>query len=345
MKLRIGIVGAGRISNESHLPVYKSLKGVEIVGICDQQISAAKDTASRFGVNTVFSDISEMVEKNRPDVVDICTPPRTHASLAIKAMEAGCHVLTEKPMATSVKDAEEMITSSEKNSVRLCVVHQNLCNPAVIKARKLIESGILGDPLNVYVQTFEMKGSEAIFDRNHWSHALPGGIFYEILPHPIYLLQSFLKDATVVQVSSKKLGNSSSPKDELRAMVENKNGFGGILVTCNSLIHGDTLDIIGTRRAVTVDLWGRTVLVSRPHTLSAFSVGMSNLHLSMQSLKVIGSTLSTFSKSVFSPIRASAHYGFISSFVDSIVNDTKAPTTGEDGRETVRMLETICGQI
>lgn len=344
MKLRVGVVGVGNIAVESHLPVFKNLKNVEVAAICDQRISAAKEVASRFEINNVFGDLADMLSKEKLDVVDVCTPPHTHASLSIQAMEAGCHVLVEKPMATSVQEADKMIDSSEKHNVKLCVVHQNLCNSVVMKAKHLVETGVVGDLLNVCVQTFERKDSEMCLNENHWCHTLPGGIFYEILPHPVYLLQSFLKDVTPVHVVSKKLGDVKWIKtDELRVLVEAENGLGSIVASCNSPIHGDTLEILGSKIALRADLWGRTLLSFRPRTQSSLSVGMSNLHLSLQLFKVLGSTASTFLKTFRGKV--SAHYSFISRFIESICSDSEPPATGKDGRETVKTLGTICKQI
>ncbi len=346
MKLRIGVVGCGGIARESHIPILKSLKKVELAVLCDQRTSVAKELALKYGVRNVYGDILEMLSSEKLDVVDICTPIRNHVASSIQAMEAGCHVLVEKPMAMNVEDVERMIRTSENHNVKLCVVHQNLFNPAVVKARRLVETRVVGDLLNVNVQSFLRKDFEACLDEHHWSHSLPGGVFFEFLPHPIYLLQSFLKNAQPVHISSRKVGNIKwIAKDELRVSVEASNGLGSILASCNSLIHGDTLDIIGTKTALRVDLWGRTLLAYRPHTESSISVGLSNLHLGMQLFKTIGTTASTFVNAIRNPVRMSAHYAFISRFVDSLLNETESPTTGEDGRKTVEMLTTICRQI
>lgn len=155
MKLRIGVVGAGTIARESHLPVLKSLENVEVVAICDKRISAAKEMASQFGIKAIFVILAEMLYKEKLDAVDICTPPYTHAPLSIQAMEAGCHVLVEKPMVTNVKETDEMIRVAKRTGVKPCSVHQNLLNPAVVKARRLVEEGTLGNFINVIVQTFE----------------------------------------------------------------------------------------------------------------------------------------------------------------------------------------------
>jgi len=346
MKLRVGLVGVGAIAVESHLPVFRNLKNVELAAICDQRIQAAEKAASQFGVNSIFGDLANMLSKEKLDVLDICTPPQTHASLSIQAMEAGCHVLVEKPMATSVYEADKMIEYSKKHNVKLCVVHQNLCNPVVMKAKYLVESGAMGDLLNVDVRTFERKESEMCTNRNHWCHRLePGGIFQEILSHPIYLIQSFLKNMRLVHILSRKRGDFEWMKnDELRVLVESDNGLGSIAASCNSLIHGDALEILGSKMALRADLWGRTLITFHPRSdQSAFSVGRSNLDLSLQLFKVVGSTVSSAIK-VFRG-EVSAHYAFISRFIDSVLEDSEPPTTGQDGRDTVKALEEICKEL
>jgi len=347
MKLKIGIVGGGRIAVESHLPVLKNLKNVDVVGICDQRVGVAREVASQFNVKAVFADLTEMLMTEKLDVVDICTPPHTHTSLAIQAMESGCHVLVEKPMATSLKNADKMIDSMKKHDIKLCVVHQNLCNPVVKKAKRLVETGVVGDLLNVNVRTFERKNSEMCLNENHWCHKLPGGIFYEILPHPIYLLQSFLKDIHPGHVVSAKFGSVEwMANDEVRVLVEAENGLGSIVASCNSLIGGDTLDILGTKMGLQVDLWGRTLITHKPRSQSsALSVGKSNLHLSLQLFQILGTTAFTMLKALRGTVRVSAHYTFISEFINSIRNNTKPPATAADGRETVKILETICKQL
>jgi predicted dehydrogenase len=344
MKLKVGIVGTGSISVESHIPVLKSLENVEVAGICDQQIAIAKEAAIRFGIKNTYSDLSEMLSKEKLDVVDICTPPNTHAPLSIQSMEAGCHVLCEKPMATSVKEADEMTDCSKKSGVKLCVVHQNLCNPVIMKAKELVTTGALGKLLHVELRTYERRDSELCQNKDHWCHRLPGGIFYEIIPHPVYLSQTFLKNPTPIQVVGKKVSDRDWMKnDEIRALLQAESGFGSIVASCNSLIHGDTVDILGSEMELRGDLWGRTLITFQPRDRSSTAIGMSNLNLSLQLFKVVGSTMSTFMKAVRG--KASAHYTFISRFIDSIFKDSRPPVTAEEGRETVRLLGLICQQL
>lgn len=344
MKMRVGVVGVGEISVESHLPILRSLGSVELVAVCDRQLTLAKDVAARFGIRRVYGDLGEMLSKEKLDVADICTPPRTHAPLSIQAMEAGCNVLCEKPMAMSVQEADQIVDSSRKNGVKFCVAHQNLCNPVVIKARELVERGAMGEILHVEARTYERRDSLLCQDRNHWCHKLPGGIFYEIIPHPVYLLQSFLKEPELVQVLGRKVSKREWMKnDEARVLAQGKNGLGSIVCSCNSLIHGDTLDILGSEMELRADLWGRTMITYKPRTPSPRSIGMSNMDLSLQLFKVWGSTASTVLKTLRG--KESAHYTFISKFVDSIAKNTDPPTTAQEGRETVRIVELICEKL
>ena len=344
MKIRIGLIGVGAIAVESHLPALRHLGHVEIAALCDQRIETARNVAADFGVKSVYSDAKEMLSKERLDAVDICTSPASHAPLSIEAMEAGCHVLIEKPMASNLEEADAMVDCSRKHRVKLCVLHQNLCNPVVMKARALAESGALGELLHVEAATYERRDSGMVLDENHWCHKLRGGIFYEILPHPIYLIQSFLKDLAPVCVLSAKLGDVRWMKaDEVRVLVKARNGLGSIVASCNPPIHGDTLDILGSKMAIRADLWGRTLITLKARTKSPSAVGMGNLRLSLQLFNVIGATASSVIKT--SRGKVSAHYAFISAFIDSILDNSEPPVTAEDGRATLRTLELICNQI
>jgi predicted dehydrogenase len=346
MKLKVGIVGAGVITGHKHLPSWKLVKNAEVVALCDQRESLAKELATKYGVQQTYVDMGKMLANEKLDIVDICTPPLSHHSLAIQAMEAGVNVLMEKPLATTVKEADEMISASKKAGVTLCTLHQNLFNPAVVKAKRLVENGSLGELINVTVQTFEPNNGYICANKNHWSHSLPGGIFCEILPHPIYLIQAFLRKAKSTCTMSRRLGNIEwLPKDEVRVLVDSENGLGSIIGSCSSSRQGDTLDIMGTKRSIKADIWGRTVIDYRPHDDTSVAVGLSNLDLGMQMFKVGGVTASMLFHSVGNGVKVSAHYFFIKKFAESISNGTEPPVSLSDARESVELLEEVCNRV
>ena len=345
LMLKVGIVGGGHIVNHRHIPVFKKLNDVEVYAVCDKEESFAKKTAAQFGIGKYFTSLSEML-KEPIDVVDVCTPPRTHYSLAIEAMEAGCHVLSEKPLAMTVQEVDEMISVSKRKSVKLCVVHQNLFNPAVRKARKLVESGAVGKIISVDVGTFVRKENYMCMNGKHWCHTLPGGIFFEILPHPIYLFQIFAEGGSPSCIVGEKLTDYAWMKmDELRVLLRAENCVGSAVASCNSPYHGDSLNVFGTEMALQVDLWGRSVIKYGPRTEEPFSVGRNNMRVASQFLGLMGTTLSNSFTMGVGGVKVSAHYGFISEFIKSVQENREPPVSLEQARENVRIVEEICGLI
>jgi len=133
-----GIIGCGRITRDAHIPVFRKPKEVKIIAVCDINEKISTETAKKFGIPGVYGNFSSMLREEDLDFIDICSPPQTHCQLVLQAMEAGLHILVEKPMAINLNEAEEMITSSEKNNVKLCEIHNFSFNPIIQKAKSLI---------------------------------------------------------------------------------------------------------------------------------------------------------------------------------------------------------------
>ncbi|OYT53638.1 MAG: hypothetical protein B6U77_03595 [Candidatus Hecatellales archaeon ex4484_218] len=189
--LKVGVVGCGEIAKNVHIPIFKSLKDVEVVAVCDKNKSLVFETSKIFNIPKAYTDIDKMLQDESLDLVSICTPPQTHFNLSIRAMSFGVHVLVEKPMALTLKEAEKMVTVSRKNKVKLCIAHNFLFNPVIQKSKKIVEKGIIGKIINVEVNIFS-KISGKLANPNHWCHHLPGGIIGEYGPHAVPLKLIFL---------------------------------------------------------------------------------------------------------------------------------------------------------
>jgi predicted dehydrogenase len=107
--LRVGIIGTGGIATGAHIPAYQRTEGVDLYAVCDVISERAEATANQFGFQKVFTDYREMLADPNLDVVSICTPPFAHKEPAIAALEAGKHVLCEKPMALNGDEAQAMV--------------------------------------------------------------------------------------------------------------------------------------------------------------------------------------------------------------------------------------------
>ncbi len=146
-KFRVGIIGCGRIAPFHGMPA-KSQKCVDLVAVCDVDKKASADRAKLFGAKKTYTDFEEMIRKEKLDVVHICLPHYLHAPVAIRAMELGCHVLTEKPMAISYKQAQDMVKASKKTGKTLGVIFQNRYNAGSQLVKRALASGSLGKILS-----------------------------------------------------------------------------------------------------------------------------------------------------------------------------------------------------
>ncbi|QKH05057.1 Gfo/Idh/MocA family oxidoreductase (plasmid) [Bacillus cereus] len=141
--LKVGIIGCGSIAQHRHLPEYEANPYVQIVAVCDSNKKRAKEIANKYGVN-MYTDYNELITCEELDAVSVCTPNHLHASISIAALQAGIHVLCEKPMATSKADAEMMIGAAEKSGKKLMIGHNQRFVASHQKAKQLIKSGAIG---------------------------------------------------------------------------------------------------------------------------------------------------------------------------------------------------------
>jgi predicted dehydrogenase len=344
-KIRVGVVGGGHIVAHRHLPVLRKLPNVEVSAICDVREDVARRLAGRFGIKKVYTSYADMLREELT-VIDICTPPATHCVMSLQAMEAGSHVLMEKPFSMNVTEAQQMIDVAHRTNVKLCVVHQNLYNPAVLRAAHLVKTGRVGDIVGIEVDVRVRNDNYMCVNQSHWCHSLPGGIFFEILPHPVYLLQSFMGPVQIACVLTHKVGPHPWMKtDEISVLSKGSQSFGHLVASCTSPFLGDSLDILGTKASLQVDLWGRSVITHRPRTERLTSVGINNLRLAANFFGLIGVTAESALETFIGGVKVSAHYAFIRDFVESIRHNLNPPVDLEQAKENVRIVEEICRSI
>ncbi|KIL50632.1 Gfo/Idh/MocA family protein [Jeotgalibacillus soli] len=142
-KLKIGVIGAGSIAKHRHLPEYAANKEVEIAAICDINEERAKSIAKKFNIEKVLTDYRDLLQEDL-DAVSVCTPNYLHAPISIAALEAGIHVLCEKPIATSAEEADQMIEAANKSGKVLMIGHNQRFVEAHVKAKQMVASGKLG---------------------------------------------------------------------------------------------------------------------------------------------------------------------------------------------------------
>lgn len=144
-RLRIGVIGAGTIAQSAHLPAIRRLADeLELVAIADVRAEVAADAARRFGAEAWYVDYRELIARPDIDLVDLCTPEFLHCEQAVAAAEAGKHVLCEKPMASTLQEADAMIAAARRNGVKLMIGHSRRFTRRYQEVARLIREGAVG---------------------------------------------------------------------------------------------------------------------------------------------------------------------------------------------------------
>lgn len=145
-KLRVAIVGCGGIANVAHIPAIKQCKELEVVAICDINPAKFDKTLAHIGKNVpTYENYKEMIIKEKPDLVHVCTPNYLHSPISVFALDNGANVLCEKPDSISVEDVTAMKDAEARSGKKLMVMRNNRFGPAAQYAKAMAASGKMGD--------------------------------------------------------------------------------------------------------------------------------------------------------------------------------------------------------
>ena len=345
--MKVGIVGCGTIAafHLSHIIKHKSVESVSIADI-DRQKSEA--IAKQFKVDNIYQDFEALLKEQQPDVVHILTPPSTHAKLAIQAMELGSHVLVEKPMALSVEETDVMIAAASKNAVKLCIDHNFLFDPNVMKAWELVQTGKAGRVLHIEAcYSFDVNRIPG-FDpnsQNSWHLRLPGGILLDSVAHPLSILLRFLSNP--LQIWAVKKSSGTLPEnlpDELRVLIDTDEATGTLSVSLGTRPDCFTVNIYATEMSIHVNL-SNMMIVTRKNRQIPKKIFRSLDNID-QSMQLFFGTFSNAFKVLTGQVQPPGDIGpVITRFYQSLENDSELPVTGEDGRAVVKLINEIWKQV
>ncbi|MGG1575039.1 Gfo/Idh/MocA family protein [Fictibacillus sp. NRS-1165] len=166
--LRVGVIGCGSIARKRHLPEYEANEHVEIAAVCDLIPERVEETAQQYGAAS-YTEYEELLKNPDIDAISVCLPNYLHAPVTIAALQAGKHVLCEKPMATSKEEAEAMNQAAQESGKTLMIAHNQRFVASHVKAKQLIDSGEIGKTYS-FRTTFGHPGPErwSIDGRNSW---------------------------------------------------------------------------------------------------------------------------------------------------------------------------------
>lgn len=143
-QLTYAIIGVGGFGN-LHIKELSLMDNTYVCAVCDKHEDAAHQTAEKYGIKSVYTDYNEMLEKETPDIVVVATSDQIHCEATVAALNAGCHVLCEKPMALKLDECKQMIEASEKTGKKLMIGQVCRYAPAFREAKRLIDEGAIGE--------------------------------------------------------------------------------------------------------------------------------------------------------------------------------------------------------
>ena len=251
-KFRAGMVGAGNIC-EFHVAAVRALPDVELIGVFDLDAARGKAAAEKWNT-TAYGSLDELVAAGA-NVIHVLTPPSSHAEIARQALERGCHVLIEKPIAEDEAEARKLGELAHAKGLTVAVNHSLLFDPQIRRALETVQSGALGEIVGVDI----LRGSEY---PAYAGGALPpwyrdaGYPFRDLGVHCLYLIQELLGPIEDVDASWRSLGgNKDLAYDEWRAIVRCSRGLGQFQLTWNAKPMQSQVIIHGTKGILRVDLF------------------------------------------------------------------------------------------
>ncbi len=205
MKIKFAIIGCGHIAKR-HAKHLQAHPNAELLGGFDLVVEKTQNFATDFEVKA-FESLEEVLQ-SPVDMLNICTPNGTHHSIAIEALNAGKHVLVEKPMAIRKADSEQMIKAALDNGKNLFVVKQNRFNPPVQEVKKLLENGHLGKVFSVVVNAYWNRNKQ-YYEQSYWrgTKELDGGTLFTQFSHFIDILYYLFGDVDLVSGITKNVNH------------------------------------------------------------------------------------------------------------------------------------------
>ncbi len=222
----VGVIGCGMIS-VNHFKALKQLKNARLVAVCDIDPAALQKAADEQGV-TGYLDYHDLLRDERVDTVHICTPHHLHAQMAIDALNAGKHVLCEKPMAIHAADAERMAEAAQRSGKQLAVCFQNRYNQSSRKIREYLDSGMMGRVLGGSAVVTWDRG-ENYYAKAAWRGTWAGeggAVLINQAIHTFDLLRDYAGEIVEIKssMSAKRLEDVIEAEDTCDMLMYNRDG-------------------------------------------------------------------------------------------------------------------------
>lgn len=201
MPIRVAVAGTGMIADVAHIPAWKALgERAEIVGVFNRRRSRAEAVAAKHRVPRVYDDLASMLVDARPDVVSVCTPNVSHAPIVRACLEAGAHVVCEKPLTTTRADAAELYRLAETSSLQLVPAQTLRFAPEIEAAHRIASTGMLGEVYYAEAAALRRRGVPT-WGTFHVAAESGGGPLFDLGVHALDAMLWIMGNPRIVSAS------------------------------------------------------------------------------------------------------------------------------------------------
>lgn len=342
--MKIALIGPGKVAH-LHAQAVGQTPGVTLAAVCGRNEQKTADFARQYGI-AAYTDVAEMVSREGIDVCVVLTPHPNHREPTIAALEAGAHVLVEKPLAASLADCDAMMAAAERTQRVLSVVSQRRFYEPSQRIRAAIDAGKIGTPALGMVQMLGWR-DEAYYQSDPWRGSWAqegGGVLVNQAPHQLDLLLWYMGEPEAVYGQWRNVNHPYiEVEDTAVAIVQFKNGGVGNIVASNSQkpglygkvhLHGSSGASVGVQTdGGSMFIAGRSGIQEPPVNDLWTIPGEENL---LAQWKDEDTTL-------FGQINPLTHY-FALQLADfcAAIREQRTPAiTAQDGRRVVQLFEAI----
>lgn len=314
--LKVAVIGVGSMGR-NHVRVYSEMPGVQLVGVADANPAAAEAVGHKFGV-PAFGDYNELLAKAQPDAVTIAVPTALHEEVAGAALQAGAHVLVEKPIAATLEQGERLIALAEQHGRKLMVGHIVRFNPALQMLKQKLNDGELG-------RTFQIVCRRA---GPFPARIRDVGVVVDLAPHDLDVMR-FLTDSEPVRIFA---------EVERRVHTEHEDLMLGLVRFANGVIgHLEINWLTPTKMREVLVLGERGMFRVDDLTQDLYffenAETEGDLWGALQAIKGVSEgRMVRFAVPRQEPLKLE-----LQAFVDAVVNDTAVPVGGVDGLQALKL--------
>ncbi len=257
MAVKLGIIGTGIAARDLHLPALEKLKDkFEIVCVCNHTEKKAKEFSKLVGGVPYYLSYKDLLSNSEVEAVDIILPIHLNFSVTKDSLEAGKHVIVEKPIASNVFDAE-LMTSFEDRYDRVMMVAENYrYNPVFKRVKTLIEESKIGKPYSVFWNIFNTMDTSNKYGKTQWrlDHQYPGGFVTDAGVHQIAVLRDIFGDFESGVAFTRSVNPRIGKVDSMSFQFTTRSGVNGVFNTYFSVngLNGNQLSILGEKGTIQV---------------------------------------------------------------------------------------------